>query len=305
MESAAMSILQAQRRENLRYPSTLLKSSNDLGWANLFAELRSYSSGEGPGPIAPHAKVCITVRGSHEGVVTCKAGGSSWSERLTTGAIWLTPIGGKYDHVTVDAPEIQAVDLYLPNIVFAHLMDDGNLPAVPARSIRFSRGVQDELINQIGLSVLSEMMCTTSAGRMLVETSSLLLAARLMHAHTETELIRLPKQSRHPLDDRRLRRVLAYIEEHLAENITVADLANVACLSIFHFTRAFSAAMGVPPHRYVSQRRLESAKVMIATGRASLREIALDCQFSSESSFTRAFRRAMGMTPAAYRRTLR
>jgi AraC family transcriptional regulator len=76
-----------------------------------------------------------------------------------------------------------------------------------------------------------------------------------------------------------LRRVLAYIEEHLAEDITVTDLANVACLSIFHFTRAFAATMGVPPHRYVSQRRLESAKAMIATGRASLCEIALDCRF--------------------------
>jgi AraC family transcriptional regulator len=285
--------------------TTLLKSSNDLGWANLFAELRSYSRSEGPGPIAPHARVCIAVRGSHEDVVTCKVGGSSWSARPTTGSIWLSPIGGKYDQVNIDAPEVQFIGLYLPNIVFARLMDDYNLPAVPARSIRYSGGVQDELINQIGRSVLSEMMCPTSAGRMLVETSSLMLAARLVHAHTETELIRLPIQSRHPLDDRRLRRVLAYIEDHLAENITVADLANVACLSIFHFTRAFSATMGVPPHRYVSQRRLESAKAMIATGRASLCEIALACRFSSESNFTRAFRRATGMTPAAYRRTLR
>src|ERR1700730_890849 len=62
--------------------------------------------------------------------------------------------------------------------------------------------------------------------------------------------------------------------------------------------------MGVPPHRYVSRRRLESAKTMIATGLASLCEIAFNCQFSSQSSFTRAFRRATGMTPAEYRRTL-
>jgi AraC-like DNA-binding protein len=134
--------------------------------------------------------------------------------------------------------------------------------------------------------------------------SSLLLAARLAHAHAETELIRSPIQSRHGLDDGRLRRVLAYIEEHLAEDITVADLANVACLSIFHFTRAFAGTMGVPPHRYLSRRRLESAKAMITTGRASLSEIALDCQFFSQSSFTRAFRRATGMTPAEYRRRL-
>jgi hypothetical protein len=95
-----------------------------------------------------------------------------------------------------------------------------NLPAVPGRSIRYSCGAQDELINQIGLSVLSEMTSPTAAGRMLVETSSLLLAARLAHSHLETELIRSPIQSLHRLDEGRLRRVLAYIEEHLAEDIT-------------------------------------------------------------------------------------
>jgi AraC family transcriptional regulator len=198
---------------------------------------------------------------------------------------------------------LQVLHLYVPTGVFTGLMDDYNLPAVPGRSIRYSCGVQDGLINQIGLSVLSEMTCATAAGRMLVETSSLLLAARLAHSHSETKLIRSPIGSGHRLDGGRLRRVLAYIEEHLAEDITVTDLANVACLSIFHFTRAFASATGVPPHRYVSQRRLESAKAMIATG-SPLSEIAFNCQFSSQSSFTRAFRRATGMTPAEYRRTL-
>jgi AraC family transcriptional regulator len=319
-----MSILQTRRQGDPSYPTTLLKSSNglgwrdpscpttllkssnDLGWANLFAELRSFSSCEAPGSVAPHARIGIPVRGSDQGLVTCKLAGSWQSGRPTTGSIWLQPIGGKYDEIRIGSPgELEAIYIYVPTVVFARLMDDYNLPAAAERSIRYSCGVQDEVINQIGLSVLSEMMCPTAAGRMLVETSSLLLAARLAHTHSETELIRRPISSRHRLDDRRLRRVLAYIEDHLAENITVADLANVACLSIFHFTRAFSAAMGVPPHRYVSQRRLESAKVTIATGRASLHEIALDCQFSSETSFTRAFRRAIGMTPAAYRRTLR
>jgi AraC-like DNA-binding protein len=105
--------------------------------------------------------------------------------------------------------------------------------------------------------------------------------------------------------NRRRRTYLEHIEEHLAEDIAVADLANVACLSIFHFTRAFAATTGVPPHRHVSQRRLETARAMITTGRASLSQIAYECRFSSQSSFTRAFRRATGVTPAEYRRTLR
>jgi AraC family transcriptional regulator len=300
-----MSLVQAQRRGAEYSTSTLLKSSHDLGWSTLFAELRSYGQRDGPGPVAPHAKISITVRGSDNGLVTCKVGGSWWSARPTTGSIWLKPIGGKYDEADIRSPKVQVIHLGIPDVAFARLADDYNLPAVPARSVRYSYGAQDEVINQIGLSVLSEMMYPTAAGRMLVETSSLLLAARLVHSHFETGRIRLPTRSRQRLDDGRLRRVLAYVEEHLAEEIAVADLASIACLSIFHFTRAFAATMGVPPHRYVSQRRLESTKAMIATGRASLGEIALDSRFSSQSSFTRAFRRATGMTPAEYRRTLR
>ena len=184
------------------------------------------------------------------------------------------PIGRADDEVRICSPKVEVLHIYLPTVAFAPLMNDYNLPPVPGRYIRGSWGVQDELINQISLSVLSEMMSPTAAGRMLVELSSLLLAARLAQSHLETELIGSPIQSRHGLDDGRLRRVLAYIEGHLAGDITVVDLANVACLSIFHFTRAFAATMGVPPHRYVSQRRLENAKAMIATGRASLQR---DC----------------------------
>jgi AraC family transcriptional regulator len=298
--------MQAQRQGE-KYPnSTLLKSSKDLGWSALLAELRSHGRGEGPGTAAPpDAEVGIVVRGSDEAPVTCKIGGSWKSARPTTGAIWLRPVGVNSDEARSGSANLQFLHLYVPTGVFTGLMDDYNLPAVPGRSIRYSCGVRDEVINQIGLSVLSEMMCPTAAGRMLVETSSLMLAARLAHSHSEKELIRSPIGSGHGLDGGRLRRVLAYIEEHLAEDITVTDLANVACLSVFHFTRAFAATTGVPPHRYVSQRRLETARAMIATGRTSLSQIAYDCRFSSQSSFTRAFRRATGLTPAEYRRTLR
>jgi AraC family transcriptional regulator len=302
-----MNLTQIQRQEDLKYPkSTLLKSSNELGWSTLFADLRSHSRGEGPGtPAPPDAEVGIVVRGSQEGPVTCKVAGSWKFAWPTTGSIWLRPIGVNSEEARIGSANVQVLHLYVPIRVFTSLMDDYNLPAAPGRSIRYSCGVQDELINQMGLAVLSEMMYPTATGRMLVETSSVLLAVRLLHRHADTGLVRPSILSGHRLDDRRLRRVLAYVEEHLAEDITVTDLANVACLSIFHFTRAFAATMGVPPHRYVSRRRLENAKAMIATGRTSLSEIALGCRFSSQSSFSRAFRRATGLTPAEYRRALR
>jgi AraC family transcriptional regulator len=285
----------------IKYPnSTVLKSSIDLGWPFLSAELITHHPYEGPGAAAPpDAEVGIVVRGSDE-ALTYKVAGSWQSARPTTGSIWLSPIGRAFDEVRISA-NVEVLHLSVPTSTFARLTDD-YLPPAPGRFIHHSCGVQDELINQVGLSVLSEMTSPTAAGGMFVETGSLFLAARLAHSHLETELSRPPVPSRHRLHDGRLRRVLAYVEEHLAEDISVADLANFACLSIFHFTRAFAATLGMPPHRYVSQRRLESAKAMIASGHASLAEIAFDCRFSSQSSFGRAFRRATGVTPAEYRR---
>jgi AraC-like DNA-binding protein len=65
----------------------------------------------------------------------------------------------------------------------------------------------------------------------------------------------------------RLRRVLDYISDHIADEVTVEELARVACLSTFHFARMFRLTIGVSPHRYVSRLRLENAMAEIAAGR--------------------------------------
>jgi AraC family transcriptional regulator len=290
-----------QKAQDQRYD--VLQSSSELGWSSLFAEVRSYGRGAGTHPADPETKIAILLDGS-EGTSVCRIGGSWRLSEHIPGNVWVKPMGGKYDEgYTTTATTIRLLNLHLSASVFTQLGDCYGLPAAPlARSVRYVCGEQDEVVNQIGLSVLSEMTTPTAAGRMFVETASLLLAARLLHAHWDAGSVRLPIERRHRLDERRLRRVFDYVEEHLADDIAVADLANVASLSIFYFTRAFSAAVGMPPHRYVSQRRLEWARTMIAAGGTSIAEMAFLCGFSSQSSFTRAFRRATGLTPAMYRR---
>jgi AraC-like DNA-binding protein len=68
------------------------------------------------------------------------------------------------------------------------------------------------------------------------------------------------------LDRRRLTRVLDYIGANLEDDLTLARLAAVACLSRFHFSRAFKAAVGRSPHHYVSAKRLELAKQLLGKG---------------------------------------
>jgi AraC family transcriptional regulator len=299
-------VTQGQMQGNLKYPaSTLLRSSDDLGWSTIFADFRAHNSCQGPGALGSHVEVAIAVGGSDDGAVTCKVDGKWKRVRPTTGTIWLNPIDAKSDEICISSPELKVVHLYVPTSAFARLSNDYNLPSSPGHSIRYSSGVRDDVIKQVGLSVLVEMECPTAAGRMLVETSSLFLAARLIHAHSEIKITQGPPTAQGRLEHARLKRVLAFIQDHLDKEITVKDLADVACLSVFHFTRAFAAAMGVPPSRYVSDQRLAAAKTLIASGKASLSEIAFTCRFSSQSSFTRAFRRATGVTPAEYRRHVR
>ncbi|MHB8885088.1 MAG: helix-turn-helix transcriptional regulator [Methylovirgula sp.] len=103
------------------------------------------------------------------------------------------------------------------------------------------------------------------------------------------------------LDPRRLQRVLDFIDDHLEDHITIGILAETACLSPFHFARAFKAAAGVPPHQYLSERRVQFAKALLVKGELRLVDIALACGFSSQANFSRAFRQATGMAPGQFR----
>jgi AraC family transcriptional regulator len=100
------------------------------------------------------------------------------------------------------------------------------------------------------------------------------------------------------------RSVTDYIEEHLADPIPLATLAQLARLSPYYFCRAFKQSFGVPPHRFHNNRRIEHAKAMLAKPDASVTEIGMTVGFSETSSFTAAFHKTTGLTPTAFRRAL-
>jgi AraC family transcriptional regulator len=100
------------------------------------------------------------------------------------------------------------------------------------------------------------------------------------------------------------RKAVAYIDEHLAEPISLAALAQLVGLSSCYFCRAFRQSFGMPPQRYQLSQRIERAKALLARHAASVTEVSHTIGYADTSAFCTAFRRVTGLTPSAYRRNL-
>jgi AraC family transcriptional regulator len=96
--------------------------------------------------------------------------------------------------------------------------------------------------------------------------------------------------------------VAEFIEEHLAEEISLATLAKLVNLSLCHFARAFKQSFGAPPHRYHMVRRMVRASNLLQRSALSVTQIGIQVGFRETSSFTRAYRRFAGVTPSEFRR---
>jgi AraC family transcriptional regulator len=95
------------------------------------------------------------------------------------------------------------------------------------------------------------------------------------------------------------RRLAAFIEEHLDEDLSIARLAGSAAISASHFKMLFKRTTGMPVHQYVVQRRVERARTLLASGDLSASQVALAAGFAHQSHMARAMRRLLGVTPRA------
>jgi AraC-like DNA-binding protein len=100
-------------------------------------------------------------------------------------------------------------------------------------------------------------------------------------------------------------RVMTYIDAHIDSTIYTRELAALARLSSYHFCRVFRETHGAPPHRYVMQKRVALAQVLMLTTHRPLGQIAMDCGMSDQAHFNKIFRRFMGESPGSWRRARR
>jgi AraC-like DNA-binding protein len=111
-----------------------------------------------------------------------------------------------------------------------------------------------------------------------------------------------PRRAVSALPKWRLKRVFEYVDNHISEQITLADLAATAGMSRMYFASQFRVATGVRPHEYVLRKRIERAQYLLLNTSASLVEIALSVGFQTQAHFTTIFKKIAGNTPLRWRR---
>jgi len=99
------------------------------------------------------------------------------------------------------------------------------------------------------------------------------------------------------LSPRQLKPVIDYINNYLDQDLGLAELAAIAQLSQYHFSRAFKRSTGMSPHQYVIQQRVERAKLLLREKKMSICEVAIAYGFTYQRYLNRHFKRLIGMTP--------
>lgn len=233
-------------------------------------------------------------------LVSCRRGGFRHRGTAVHGDIDIIPSS------TPSVWEMKQRDTVLVLSVSPELLGNvaRELDLDPAQiEIRNRFQVRDAQLENIAWALKAEMEGGYPCGRVYLESLAVSVAARLLRFHSSRSTDPGPQNG--TLSDRRLRRVLDYIEANLNRNISLADIASVAGLSVSHFKGLFRESVGVPTHQYLIRRRVERAKSLLGEGKLPISQIAFETGFAHQSHLARHMRRVLGVSPKALRDALR
>jgi len=215
------------------------------------------------------------------------------------GEIAIIPATQSIPRTQVDR-EVPLLELFLEPTTFTHTAcesaDTNQIELVPQLQIR------DPLIQHMGLALMAELEAGGTDSRLYAESMATALSAHLLRRYCcHPEKI---KDYTGRLPNYKLRPAVNYINEHLDQNLTLAEIAAAVRMSPNYFACLFKQSTGLTPHQYVMKCRIEKAKQLLRHQELGLVEICQEVGFVSQSHFTRVFRQHTKTTPKAYRKAL-
>lgn len=280
-----------------RSGNRIIATSQDSGWRSLHAAILE----EGPFRATEHAvghPMLIYHLTWPTEVSRSIDGGPSNKQIIGPRRICLTP----GDTITTwehnGHPEI--LQVYLRSTIYQAAVgeifscDSASSELVP----RFA--ILDPMLEQLAIAITTALRDGTAGDELYVDTLAQMMAVQLARSHSsQARPFRMPPQQ--SMAGWRIRRVIDYIEEHLDGNLSLEAMAAEVEISPIYLARAFKAAIGESPHRYVIGRRVERAKELLRNTDIPVVDVALSSGFSSQSHLSYWFQRYVGVPPAAYR----
>ncbi|MEA3158693.1 MAG: AraC family transcriptional regulator [Gammaproteobacteria bacterium] len=188
--------------------------------------------------------------------------------------------------------------LHIPNQLIAECARDMTshlLPVLVSKSVPS----KDATVESLARALFEADRVGGSFGQIYADCISMAIVARLLASANRGAGPDQPKAGK--LARWRLKRAIDYVEAHLDNPVSLADVASSAGLTRMHFAAQFRAATGLRPHEYLLRRRIERAQEMLVGTSMPLVDIALSVGFQTQSHFTRVFKRYAGQPPRAWR----
>jgi AraC family transcriptional regulator len=178
---------------------------------------------------------------------------------------------------------------------------DLELMLPPRRTLRQDLTLRDERLGSIMRLIADEVRHGSQHGALYATSLSLGLASYLFNEHGSGGR-GAPRESG-KLGVAQKARILELVQQRLAEDLSLEELALAAGISRFHFLRLFKNTFGMTPHRFIMEQRIGSARLMLEETSLPIAEIAATTGFSSQSHLCTAMRRSLGLTPGQWRRS--
>jgi AraC family transcriptional regulator len=180
---------------------------------------------------------------------------------------------------------------------------DSELERRPEGELRLQANLKDPATQQLMTLLIADANEGYTAEKLYTESLTHALAVRMLFLGRSTGP-QTNNRGTYGLPGHVLRRIIERMRCFSCD-LSLQALANESGYSRVHFIRMFRAATGYSPHNYLLSLRLERARELLRNPSLSLIDIALDCGFSSHSHMSRLFHKSVGVTPSAYRRSLR
>ncbi|MFB2566040.1 helix-turn-helix domain-containing protein [Rhizobium sp. IMFF44] len=270
--------------------ATTLLSSKDRGWKGLEANLLLIQAGR------THVPGSQTHRlGIHFGRAVnafCECDGRRHRRRQAHGDIDIVPAG--LDGWWEDDGDCTILRLNIQHELLRSAAEAlGRNPDTVSLAPKFQ--LRDPRLESIAWAIKAEIESSVPSDRTYAEALGLALAIRLVEGSEQTSVGTAATGA--TLTNRHQRRLVDFIEAHIDQSLSLADLAATVGLSVSHLKPLFRTTFGMPVHHYVLTRRVERARLLILSTDMALAEIALATGFAHQSHMTHWMRRILGLTP--------